>query len=116
LARYLVAGNRRVGEDRHVFAEQDARLIANAEACQRAAFRGDAGRCDPRGRHMAHTLDAWSPMSTAGISGSAELALIDAPVLTMMSAPRSLADGVAGAKAARDCTGGPGPWEGGHRP
>jgi len=44
--------------DAHFFAEQNARLVANAERYYRASFRGGAESWNLRDRHMAETLDA----------------------------------------------------------
>jgi erythromycin esterase-like protein len=47
-----------VDVDRHFYAEQNARLVVNAEEYYRAAFRGGAESWNLRDRHMAETLDA----------------------------------------------------------
>jgi erythromycin esterase-like protein/predicted phosphoribosyltransferase len=47
-----------VDEDRHFYAEQNARLVANAEEYYRAMFRGGVESWNLRDRHMAETLDA----------------------------------------------------------
>jgi erythromycin esterase-like protein/predicted phosphoribosyltransferase len=47
-----------VDDDRRFYAEQNARLVANAEAYYRAAFRGGAASWNLRDRHMAETLYA----------------------------------------------------------
>ncbi len=44
--------------DRHFFAEQNARLVANAERYYRAIFRGGHESWNLRDRHMAQTLEA----------------------------------------------------------
>ena len=48
----------RVAEDEFFFAEQNARLIKNAEAYYRTMFRGRVDSWNLRDRHMAETLDA----------------------------------------------------------
>lgn len=47
-----------LGEDERFFAEQNARVVANAEAYYRAMFHDAAGSWNLRDRHMAETLDA----------------------------------------------------------
>jgi erythromycin esterase-like protein/predicted phosphoribosyltransferase len=47
-----------VAEDRHFYAEQNARLVANAERYYRASFRGGIESWNLRDTHMAETLDA----------------------------------------------------------
>jgi erythromycin esterase-like protein len=44
--------------DRHFFAEQNARLVANAERYYRSMFRGRVSSWNLRDTHMADTLDA----------------------------------------------------------
>jgi erythromycin esterase-like protein len=44
-------------EDRHFYAEQNARLVVNAEEYYRSVFRGGAPSWNLRDRHMAETLD-----------------------------------------------------------
>lgn len=46
-----------VAEDRHFYAEQNARLVVRAEEYYRAMFRGGIESWNLRGRHMAETLD-----------------------------------------------------------
>src|SRR5205085_9463288 len=48
----------RVAEDDYFYAEQNARLVKNAEAYYRAMFRGRVSSWNLRDRHMAETLDA----------------------------------------------------------
>ena len=48
----------RVAEDELFYAEQNARLVRNAEAYYRSMFRGRAASWNLRDRHMAETLDA----------------------------------------------------------
>jgi len=48
----------RMAEDDFFFAEQNARLVKNAEAYYRAMFRGRVSSWNLRDRHMAETLDA----------------------------------------------------------
>jgi erythromycin esterase-like protein/predicted phosphoribosyltransferase len=50
--------NAPVAEDRHFYAEQNARLVANAERYYRAAFRGGIESWNLRDTHMAETLEA----------------------------------------------------------
>jgi erythromycin esterase-like protein/predicted phosphoribosyltransferase len=45
-----------LGEDGRFYAEQNARLVANAEAYYRALFRGGVENWNLRDRHMAETL------------------------------------------------------------
>jgi erythromycin esterase-like protein/predicted phosphoribosyltransferase len=52
------SGNGHVDEDGHFFAEQNARLVANAERYYRAMFRGGVESWNLRDSHMAATLDA----------------------------------------------------------
>jgi erythromycin esterase-like protein len=49
--------NGSVDEDRRFYAEQNARLVANAEEYYRAVFRGGVESWNLRDRHMAETLD-----------------------------------------------------------
>jgi erythromycin esterase-like protein/predicted phosphoribosyltransferase len=58
MAGDVAARNGSVEEDRHFYAEQNARLVANAEAYYRAVFRGGVESWNLRDRHMAETLDA----------------------------------------------------------
>jgi erythromycin esterase-like protein len=44
-------------DDRHFFAEQNARLVVNAEEYYRSVFRGGAESWNLRDRHMAETLE-----------------------------------------------------------
>jgi erythromycin esterase-like protein len=46
-----------VPDDRHFYAEQNARLVVNAEEYYRAVFRGGAESWNLRDLHMAETLD-----------------------------------------------------------
>jgi erythromycin esterase-like protein len=45
-------------QDRHFYAEQNARLVVDAEEYYRAVFRGGVESWNLRDRHMAETLDA----------------------------------------------------------
>lgn len=47
----------RVARDDYFFAEQNARLVRNAEAYYRTMFRGQAESWNLRDRHMAETID-----------------------------------------------------------
>jgi len=47
-----------VAEDRFFYAEQNARLVRNAERYYRSMFRGRVSSWNLRDRHMAETLDA----------------------------------------------------------
>jgi erythromycin esterase-like protein len=58
MAGDAAARNGSVDEDRHFYAEQNARLVANAERYYRAVFRGGVESWNLRDRHMAETLDA----------------------------------------------------------
>jgi erythromycin esterase-like protein len=44
-------------DDDHFYAEQNARVVVNAEAYYRAAFRGGVESWNLRDRHMVETLD-----------------------------------------------------------
>ncbi|HEV2058680.1 MAG TPA: erythromycin esterase family protein, partial [Solirubrobacteraceae bacterium] len=57
-ASELAARDGRVPHDAHFFAQQNARLVQNAERYYRAMFRGRAGSWNLRDGHMAETLDA----------------------------------------------------------
>src|SRR3954470_5766788 len=48
----------RVAEDEFFFAEQNARLVKNAEQYYRSMFRGQVSSWNLRDQHMAETLDA----------------------------------------------------------
>jgi erythromycin esterase-like protein len=52
------AAGRGADPDRHFYAEQNARLVANAEAYYRAAFQGGQESWNLRDTHMAETLYA----------------------------------------------------------
>jgi erythromycin esterase-like protein/hypoxanthine phosphoribosyltransferase len=54
----LIGRNGPVSEDRHFYAEQNARLVVNAEQYYRAAFRGGVESWNLRDMHMADTLEA----------------------------------------------------------
>jgi erythromycin esterase-like protein len=54
----LTARDGRLPEDEFFFAEQNARLVPNAEAYYRSMFRGRISSWNLRDRHMADTLDA----------------------------------------------------------
>ena len=57
--RAVLAGrDGRVADDRHFYAEQNARLVVDAERYYRAAFRGGSESWNLRDRHMVETLDA----------------------------------------------------------
>lgn len=56
-AAEVAAGDGRIAEDDH-YAEQNARLVVNAEHYYRSMFRGRASSWNLRDRHMAETLDA----------------------------------------------------------
>jgi erythromycin esterase-like protein len=47
-----------MAEDKHFYAEQNARLVKNAEEYYRSMFRGRASSWNLRDTHMAETLDA----------------------------------------------------------
>jgi erythromycin esterase-like protein/adenine/guanine phosphoribosyltransferase-like PRPP-binding protein len=57
MARQLVAGDGRIDADGHFFAEQNARLVVDAEEYYRAMFRGGVESWNLRDRHMAETLE-----------------------------------------------------------
>jgi erythromycin esterase-like protein/adenine/guanine phosphoribosyltransferase-like PRPP-binding protein len=54
----LAGSDGRVSEDRYFYAEQNARLVANAEQYYGAAFRGGIESWNLRDLHMAETLEA----------------------------------------------------------
>ena len=54
----VVQGDRRLAEDEHFFATQNARLAKNAEAYYRAMFYGRISSWNLRDRHMVETLAA----------------------------------------------------------
>ncbi|MDX6561967.1 MAG: hypothetical protein QOD65_1781 [Gaiellales bacterium] len=54
----LAGGDGRVSEDRYFYAEQNARLVVDAEQYYRAAFRGGIESWNLRDTHMAGTLEA----------------------------------------------------------
>ena len=56
--RRLGAHDGSLDEDRHFFAEQNARLVVNAEEYYRAMFRGGSESWNLRDRHMVATLEA----------------------------------------------------------
>jgi erythromycin esterase-like protein/adenine/guanine phosphoribosyltransferase-like PRPP-binding protein len=53
----LAERDQQVGVDGHFYAEQNARLVANAERYYRAMFRGGVRSWNLRDQHMAETLD-----------------------------------------------------------
>jgi erythromycin esterase-like protein len=57
-AAELAARDGLLAEDHHFYAEQNARLVVDAEEYYRAAFRGGVESWNLRDRHMADTLDA----------------------------------------------------------
>ena len=57
LHRYTRPGRRAGNSDEHFFAEQNARLVANAEAYYRAMFAGHADAWNVRDSHMMETLE-----------------------------------------------------------
>jgi erythromycin esterase-like protein len=56
-AAELAAGNGHAGADGHFYAEQNARLVVDAERYYRAMFRGGVESWNLRDRHMAETLE-----------------------------------------------------------
>src|SRR3954453_1887495 len=58
MAAELASRNGNIAEDRQFSAEQNARLVANAEESYRAMFRGGIQSWNLRDRLMAETLDA----------------------------------------------------------
>ena len=54
----LAPSNGRLPEDEHFFAEQNARLVINAEEYYREMFRGSVSSWNLRDCHMADTIDA----------------------------------------------------------
>ena len=54
----LSSGEGGIPDDEHFVAEQNARLVKNAEAYYRTMFRGRVSSWNLRDRHMAETLDA----------------------------------------------------------
>jgi erythromycin esterase-like protein len=57
-AAELVRRDRRLAADEFFFAEQNARLVKNAERYYRAMFHGGASSWNLRDQHMAETIDA----------------------------------------------------------
>src|SRR5438045_8445128 len=57
-ASELASLDGRVARDEFFFAEQNARLVKNAEEYYRTMFRGRVESWNLRDRHMAETLDA----------------------------------------------------------
>ncbi len=57
-AAELAGRDGRVAEDEYFYAEQNARLVKNAEEYYRSMFRGRVSSWNLRDRHMAETLDA----------------------------------------------------------
>jgi erythromycin esterase-like protein/predicted phosphoribosyltransferase len=57
-AAEVAASNGHIDEDRQFFAEQNARLVVNAERYYRAVFRGGVQSWNLRDSHMAETLEA----------------------------------------------------------
>jgi len=57
-ARVLHAGEGHLAEDEAFFAEQNARVVRNAEEYYRAMFRGGIASWNLRDTHMADTVDA----------------------------------------------------------
>jgi erythromycin esterase-like protein len=57
VAAEAAARNGPIDDDRQFYAEQNARLVVNAEEYYRAVFRGGAESWNLRDRHMAETLD-----------------------------------------------------------
>jgi erythromycin esterase-like protein/predicted phosphoribosyltransferase len=53
----IAARDGKIEEDRHFYAEQNARLVANAEEYYRSQFRGGIESWNLRDTHMAQTLD-----------------------------------------------------------
>jgi erythromycin esterase-like protein/predicted phosphoribosyltransferase len=58
MAAEVASRDGRVEEYRHFYAEQNARLVANAEKYYRAMFQGRIESWNLRDRHMVETLDA----------------------------------------------------------
>jgi erythromycin esterase-like protein len=56
--RIAAAGEGWLDDDDHFYAEQNARLVVNAEEYYRAVFRGGHASWNLRDRHMAGTLEA----------------------------------------------------------
>src|SRR5205814_7949772 len=64
-ASELASRDGRVARDEFFFAEQNARLVKNAEEYYRTMFRGRVESWNLRDRHMAETLDALVAHLTA---------------------------------------------------
>ena len=58
----------RIAEDDIFYAEQNARLVKNAEHYYRAMFRGDVSSWNLRDRHMVETLDALAHISNTAMA------------------------------------------------
>jgi erythromycin esterase-like protein len=64
----------RIPEGEHFYAEQNARLVANAEEYYRSMFRGRVSSWNLRDRHMVQTLDAL--VNHLGSSGTAQKVVV----------------------------------------
>jgi erythromycin esterase-like protein len=73
-AAALARDERTAEPDEHFYAEQNARLVLNAERYYRAMFRGGVESWNLRDRHMAETLEQLSA-HLERISGRAKVAL-----------------------------------------
>jgi erythromycin esterase-like protein len=71
-AAELASRDGRVAADEYFFAEQNARLVRNAEEYYRQMFRGRGSSWNLRDRHMAETLDALA----AHLAGQGEAAKV----------------------------------------
>ena len=60
-------------DDEFFFAEQNARLVANAEEYYRTMFRGGVESWNLRDRHMVETLEALAAHPRAGRAGRAQV-------------------------------------------
>jgi len=70
----LTGNGRSLEPDERFFAEQNARLVVNAERYYRAMFRGGVDSWNLRDRHMAETLDHLAS-HLEQVSGRAEVAV-----------------------------------------
>jgi erythromycin esterase-like protein len=63
----------RLAEDELFYAQQNARLVKNAEAYYRTMFRGQVASWNLRDRHMAQTLDALNAHLSRAAGGPARI-------------------------------------------
>jgi erythromycin esterase-like protein len=74
MAAERAAGAEHLDADRHFYAEQNARLVVNAEEYYRAMFRGGIESWNLRDQHMTETLDELT-RHLERMNGSAKVAV-----------------------------------------